>query len=207
MTIADWTLKEYLDRAASGEATPGGGSVAAMAGAMAASMVTMVTNLTIGKKGYLDVEAECRAIRERSQLLRSELLGLAEADMHAFENLIAACRLPRGTEAEASARMERIQEALKEAIEVPFRIARASEQVITLARRLVEIGNKNAVSDAGVACFLGEGAAQSALLNVDINLQALTDQNLARSAMAERKAIGERVASLRAETSALLAVK
>ncbi|MGC7846051.1 cyclodeaminase/cyclohydrolase family protein [Desulforudis sp. 1088] len=204
MTMANWTLKEYLDRAASGEATPGGGSVAAIAGAMAASMVTMVTNLTIGKKGYLEVEAECRAIRERSRLLGAELQELAEADMRAFESLMAAYRLPRSTETETSARLERIQDALNEAIEVPFRIARACEQVMVLARRLVEIGNRNAVSDAGVACFLGEGAAQSALLNVDINLKAFTDQDLARRAAGERKAIGERVASLRAETSALL---
>ncbi|WP_026369621.1 cyclodeaminase/cyclohydrolase family protein [Kallotenue papyrolyticum] len=171
----DTTVVAYLDALASGAPTPGGGGAAALAGAMAAALISMVCNLTIGKQRYAEAEDEMRAVLDRSETLRAELTQLAEDDVAAFNRLSAAYKLPRVTEADIAIRRDAIQEALKRATEVPLRTARAAAAILPLCPPVAERGNQAAVSDVGVAVQLAHAAIRSALLNVEINLRTLND--------------------------------
>lgn len=171
----DTTVVAYLDALASGAPTPGGGGAAALAGAMAAALISMVCHLTIGKQRYAEAEDEMRAVLDRSETLRAELTHLAEDDVAAFKRLSAAYKLPRVTEADIAIRRDAIQEALKRATEVPLRTARAAAALLPLCPPVAERGNQAAVSDVGVAVQLAHAAIRSALLNVEINLRTLND--------------------------------
>jgi len=175
MTYCEKTIAEFLDLLAGKEPTPGGGSGAALAGALAAGLVSMVCNLTIGKKGYEGVEALMRDVLTRSEALRAELPTLLEKDTQVYERVMAAYRLPHKTEAEKAARQAARQAALREATEVPLAIADRCAQVVDLALPAAEHGNTWAVSDAGVGALLAEAAMQAALLNVSINLAGIDD--------------------------------
>lgn len=173
--FTDLPVSQFLDALASKEPVPGGGSGAALAGALGAALVSMVANLTIGKKGYEAVEQDMKEVLARSEAIRAELPQLLEADTRAYSEVMAAYRLPRGTEAEKQAREAAMQERLKGAAEVPLRIAKRCAQVVAIALPAAQKGNKWAVSDAGVGALLGEAAMRSALLNVDINLASIND--------------------------------
>jgi formiminotetrahydrofolate cyclodeaminase len=173
--FTDLPVNQFLDALASKEPVPGGGSGAALAGALGAALVSMVANLTIGKKGYESVEQDMKEVLAQSEAIRAELPQLLEADTHAYSQVMAAYRLPRGTEAEKQAREVAMQERLKGAAEVPLRIAERCAQVVAVALPAAQKGNKWAVSDAGVGALLGEAAMRSALLNVDINLASIND--------------------------------
>lgn len=179
-TLFDQTLGTFLNELASRSPTPGGGSVAAITGAMAAGLITMVCDLTIGKQQYADFEAEAHSIRERSESLRNELQRLAQADIDVYNRLSAAYKLPRVTEADAATRRSAIQQVIRQAIDIPLQIARAAAETLPLCTPLARHGNRMAVSDVGVAAHLIKGAVPSALLNVEINLITLEDQLLAR---------------------------
>ncbi len=173
--FSDLTVKQFLDVLASKEPVPGGGSGAALGGALAAALVSMVCNLTIGKKGYEAVEPQMRDLLARTEAIRAELPQLLEADTQAYSQVMAAYRLPRSTEAEKQAREAAMQERLRQAAEVPFTIAERCSQVVGLALPAAKMGNKWAVSDAGVGALLGEASMHSALLNVEINLASIQD--------------------------------
>jgi formiminotetrahydrofolate cyclodeaminase len=183
--ILDWTVRQFLDELASGEPTPGGGSVAAMTGAMAAGLLTMVCDLTIGKKQYAEFEPEARALRERAEAARAELQALAQADVEVFGHLAAAYKLPRTTDADAASRRAAIQKVTREATEVPLRIARAVTALLPLCAPLARHGNRSAASDVGVAVLLVKSAVPSALLNVEINLAVLEDTIFVRQTRAQ----------------------
>ena len=171
------TVEQFLNELASKAPVPGGGSVAALGGALAAGLVTMVCDLTIGKKQYADVEAEIRQFRARAEEVRRGLQRLLQADVEAYGRLAAAYRLPRETDEEQADRYAAVQEATMEATEVPLAIAEAAAEVVDLAGPVAEKGSKLAVSDAGIAAILGEAAVHSALLNVKINLPTLDDED------------------------------
>ncbi len=171
----DTSVWAFLDALASGAPTPGGGGAAAVAGAMGAALISMVCNLTIGRQRYADVQDEMHALLDRSETLRAELQQLAEEDVDAFKRLSAAYKLPRVTEADIAIRRDAIQVALRQATDVPIRIAHAAAAIIPLCPPVAERGNQAAVSDVGVAVSLSHAAVQSALLNVDINLRTLED--------------------------------
>lgn len=171
---------DFLDTLASAEPTPGGGSAAALGGALAAALVSMVCNLTLGKKGYEAVQGEMEAIRTRSEALRGKLARLLEADTQAYQQVMAAYRLPRRTAEEKEAREATLQAALVEATEVPLAIAEACAEVMELALPAAQKGNRWAASDAGVAVLLAEAALHGALLNVRTNLASLRDEALAQ---------------------------
>ncbi len=173
---SDLTVQQFLEALASKEPVPGGGSGAALAGALGAALVSMVCNLTIGKKGYEGVEAQMRHLLAQTEGIRIELPQLLEADTQAYGQVMAAYRLPRATEAEKQAREAAMQERLRQAAEVPYRIAERCAQVVSLALPAARMGNKWAVSDAGVGALLGEASMHSALLNVEINLASIQDQ-------------------------------
>jgi formiminotetrahydrofolate cyclodeaminase len=183
--LLDQPVRQFLDQLASAAPAPGGGSIAALSGAMAAGLLTMVCDLTIGKKQYAEFEEEARVLRERSEALRAELQGLAQADVDVFNHLAAAYKLPRTTDADAASRRAAIQKVTRAATEVPLRVARAATALLPLCAPLARHGNRSAVSDVGVAALLVQAAIPSALLNVEINLAALEDQLFVRQTRAQ----------------------
>ncbi|MDI6709670.1 MAG: cyclodeaminase/cyclohydrolase family protein [Thermoanaerobacterales bacterium] len=203
-SLSHWTLQDFLARAASREATPGGGSVAALAGALAAAMAAMVANLTVGRPRYAAVESECREAIAQAENRRAVLQRLIDEDVRAFEALMAAYRMPQDGPEQQVQRGKAIQEALGDAIRIPLETARAALDVLRLARRLAEIGNANAVSDAGVAACLAEAAVAAALRNVDINLRGLADGARAATLVAEREALAEEARRLGEEADRIL---
>ena len=178
--LLDRTVRQFLDELASAAPAPGGGSVAALSGAMAAGLLTMVCDLTIGKQAYGEFEDEARSIRARAEILRVELQSLLQADVEAFTGLMAAYKLPRATDADAASRKAAIQRATRAATEVPLRTARAAAALLPLCLPLARQGSRNAVSDVGVAAQLIRATVPAALLNVDINLPVLEDAQFVR---------------------------
>jgi glutamate formiminotransferase/formiminotetrahydrofolate cyclodeaminase len=167
------SLGSILDDVAAPTPTPGGGTVAAVAGALAACLATMVANLTIGKKKYAASEAALRGVKRDAEALRAELLALGRRDSEAFDAVLRARRLPQATADEAARREREVAAAELEAARVPLQTARACLEVLGLAVEAARLGNPNAASDAGVAGLLAEAAAHGALLNVQINLKSL----------------------------------
>jgi len=176
--LIDKKISNFLDELASNSPTPGGGSVAALAGALGAALISMVGNLTIGKKKYEDVEEDIKRIVSSSEKLRYELSQLTEEDVKAFNNFMATYKLPKETEDEKKVRTEKIQEALIEAARVPLKVAYKCLDILSLSQEVAEKGNINVVSDAGVAVLMAEAALESAVLNVKINLRMIKDEKV-----------------------------
>lgn len=170
------SLQKYLDDAAAKLPAPGGGSVSALAGALGAAMASMVANFTVGKEKYKDVDEEMRQILSKSEELRRRLTELTDADVEAYGKVSAAFGLPKATEDEKKRRSQTIQEACKEALEVPLETTKCCHQILKLSQRLVDIGNVNLISDVGVAVILAEASLQAAALNVEINLVSIKDE-------------------------------
>ncbi|MCK9395701.1 MAG: cyclodeaminase/cyclohydrolase family protein [Methylobacter sp.] len=187
--IKDKSVQAFIDALASKAPTPGGGSAAAVMGAQAAALISMVCNLTIGKPKYVEVEDEMRALLKKSEALRETLTDMIKADVDAFDRLMATYGLPKGLEEEQAARSAAIQAALKEATVVPLECARACAETIALSRIAAEKGNRGVISDAGVAVMAGYGALKSAALNVYINAGSLKDRSFADAKLAELEAI------------------
>ncbi|GJD53277.1 Methenyltetrahydrofolate cyclohydrolase [Methylobacterium crusticola] len=182
---ADETVAGFLDGLASEQPTPGGGGAAAISGAMGAALVSMVCNLTIGKKKYAEVEAEMTEARARSEALRRQLTGMIAEDVAAFTAVMAAYGLPKGSDAEKEARRAAIQGALREATDVPLACARACRAVIDLCEGVARQGNLNVISDAGVAVLSAQAGLRSAALNVLVNARAMEDRAFAQERLAE----------------------
>ena len=173
-------LQTFLDQLASKASTPGGGSAAAIMGAMGAALVSMVANLTVGKQKYQDVEEEMQGFLERSEDMRSRLTGMIQADIDVFNKVMAAYGMARETDAQKAARSGAIQAALKEATDVPLACAQLCADVIELCRPVAEKGNLNVISDAGVAVLAAHAALRSAALNVYINIGGIRDEEFVR---------------------------
>ncbi|MEP6883403.1 MAG: methenyltetrahydrofolate cyclohydrolase [Gammaproteobacteria bacterium] len=183
MTIS--SVEKFLDDLASGNPTPGGGSAAAIMGAMGAALVSMVCNVTIGKKGYEAVEAEMRSVLIESERVRRRLTAMVAEDIAAFDSILAAYKLPKATEEDKAGRAAAIQAGLRRATEVPLDCARVCAEVIALSRRASEQGYLNVISDGGVGVLAGFTGLRSAALNVYINAPALKDRAFAERATAE----------------------
>lgn len=175
MTFAEQSLGSFMDDLASSKPAPGGGSVAALAGALGAALVSMVANLTVGKEKFKDVEPEVKAILARSEDLRHRLLSYIEDDVAAFNAYSAAAKLPRDTDEQKAARSAAIQKALINAVDPPLNIAKACVDVLELCWPIAEKGNVQAVSDAGVGALMAEAGLRAAALNVQINLAWIKD--------------------------------
>jgi len=180
MKYIDEPLRRYIEDASSGRPTPGGGSVAAMAGALAGSMMNMVSNFTVGKKAYAAVEERVQKILKEGTNLTEEMLRLAVEDTEAYVGVSSAYGLPKETEDEKKARSLAIQEACKMALQVPSRVMAAGEKMLVLLTDLVDIGNRNLITDTGVAALLALAAVESASLNVRINLAFIKDEAFVR---------------------------
>lgn len=187
--IKDESIQQFLDELASKEPTPGGGGAAAVMGAMGAALVSMVCRLTIGKRNYAAVEAEMKGTLDASENLRTRLTDMIQADMSVFDRVMGAYGLPKETDAEKQVRSGAIQSALKAATEVPLECARACAEVIALSRIVAEKGNRNVISDAGVAVLAGYAALKSAALNVYVNTGAIKDEAFVAERLSQLNAI------------------
>lgn len=195
------TCEEFLDKLASEAPTPGGGGGAALAGAMAGALSSMVANLTIGKEKFAAVEAEVKALCAQADALRGELLNLVEQDAAVFGSFMACYKLPKATEEEKKARLEAIHNAAKQAATVPMNIARSAVKVLAISDRLAIIGNPNVITDATCSALLARAAMRCAFYNVYINLNLTKDEAFNTALLQEIKAL--QAEALAAEESVL----
>ena len=181
----DSSIATFLDDLASERPTPGGGGAAAVTGAIGAALVSMVANLTIGKKNYEDVWEDLKDVNAKAEALRAELTAAIEEDVVAFGSVMGAYGLPRATGEEKAKRTAAIQSALKDATLTPLRAVKACFDVILLSAAVAEKGNLNVISDAGVAVLSANAGLRSAALNVFINAKAIKDRDFAEKQIAE----------------------
>jgi methenyltetrahydrofolate cyclohydrolase len=198
-------LENYLAAAASGEPTPGGGSVSALAGALGASMASMAANFTVGRKQYAAVEPEVRELLGKVEDLRRRLQELAQKDTEAYGAVSAAFKLPKASPEEKAARKSAIAAACRGAMAVPLDALRGCRETLLATRRLAELANPNLISDVGVAALLLEAAAGGSALNVAVNLPSIGDRELAGSVQNELNTALADCARLSKETQDLVA--
>ncbi|NLW17798.1 MAG: cyclodeaminase/cyclohydrolase family protein [Firmicutes bacterium] len=175
-----YTLRAYHDALAGKGATPGGGSAAAVIGGLGAALVSMVANLTAGRKKFAAVEEEMQHLLAEATRLKDTMLRLASEDSVAFDGVMAAYALPKTTEEEKERRQQAVWEGYRSACQVPLAVAKHAIEILKLAIVAAEKGNPNAVSDAAVAGFAAYAALNSALLNVRINVKYLPDDEWTR---------------------------
>lgn len=192
----DQPLRNFMDKLASKSPEPGGGSVAALVGSLGAALVSMVSNLTLGKEKYKEVQPQIEALLKESEKLRGEMQDLIQKDTEAYGSLSEVYKMPKNTDIEKTARTAKMQEALKKACQVPFEIGLKSLDVAKLAERAAEIGNVAAVSDAGVAVLLAQACVQSAALNVKINVNSIKDESYNKETWSRMEGLLKQVASL-----------
>jgi len=207
MMLTEKPVTTFLDELASSAPAPGGGSVAALSGALGAALVSMVCNLTVGKEKYADVQEDIEVLLEKSEALRKELTDLLEEDVRAYTAYSKAAKMPRQTEEQKAERATAMQEALKGATDVPLRIAEAAVKVMHLCLPAAEKGNVWAVSDAGVAILMAEAALRGAALNVLINLGSLKDKGFAAQKRARLESLLEGKGVMRDEIYDLVVEK
>ena len=192
--FSELSIRQFLATLASSAPTPGGGTAAAITGAMGAALTEMVGALTLSREKFAPVHDAMRSISEAARRAREEFLGLALEDSEAYDAVVAARKLARETGEEKEIRARAIENAGRLATEVPMRTARAAARLLNALPELVEKGNPNALSDAGSAALLLEAAAMGALLNVAINLPGISDaafvQEMRREAAAIRAETG-----------------
>ncbi len=176
---AQGSVGAYAAAVASGAPTPGGGSVVAVTGALAAALAAMVCNHTIGRPAYTSAEDALTCARSRADAIRTHLLDLAAADEAAYGGYVAATSLPRTTEAEKASRRAAMQEALVAAADVPLAVAVACANLLPLLETVATLGNKHLLSDATVAALLAEAALRGALTNVRVNADQMRDPDRA----------------------------
>jgi glutamate formiminotransferase/formiminotetrahydrofolate cyclodeaminase len=173
--LTEKPVRSFLDELASPAPAPGGGSVAALAGALGAALISMVNNLTIGKEKYASVQDDIKALLKKSETLRKKLADLLEEDVAVYTQLSQTMKMPRDTEEQKTARARAMDRDLKAAADVPLRVAEACVAVMELCRPVAEKGNLNAVSDVGVGILMAEAGLRSAALNILINLGWIKD--------------------------------
>lgn len=184
--VYDKTINDFLAEASSSSPTPGGGNVSAVVGALAGSMIAMVANLTLGKKGYEDHQEETQEILDKVMKAIEELKELTIKDMAAFADYMKCFRMPKETDEEKAARKEAIQNATKNATLVPLNICRTCVELLRQAYRLAGFGNKMAISDVGVGAYVGEAALRACMLSVDINIPTIKDEAFVADVVNER---------------------
>ena len=182
------TVSAYLNRLASGDPTPGGGAAAAVTAVQGAALLSMVCNLTAGKKKFADVEDEIRSILEQCEAARCQMLVLGDRDMEVFGTIMEVYRMPKATPEESAARRVAIQSALKASSEVPFELFNRCITMLPMADRLEQIGNPNVLSDVFVGRYLLAAGLLSAKANVEVNLDGIDDAEFCE---AKRKVMRE----------------
>nr|WP_300095603.1 cyclodeaminase/cyclohydrolase family protein [Sedimentibacter sp.] len=171
------SIYEFAEAVASNSPVPGGGSIAALCGALSAALAEMVANLTTGKKKYIEVESEMNEVKNKAMALRSKLLDDIERDSYAYNKVMEAYKMPKENNEQVQLRNKAIEESAKTAAAVPLQVAQTSFEILPLAEGVVARGNSNAVTDGLVAAMLARTAVLSALLNVRINLETISDKD------------------------------
>lgn len=197
-------LDQFLDALASDAPTPGGGTAAAMAGAMGAALAEMVAALTLSKEKYAEFHEAMRPIAEAAGLARAEFLELSREDSAAYDAVISTRRLPKDTEEQKAERARQIALANRHASEVPMRTARAAVRLLAALPELAEKGNPNAVSDVGAAALLMDACVEAALLNVGINLSGIEDAGFVTEMQRETADLQKESQRLRSQVVALV---
>lgn len=187
--LADLTVKDFLDKVSGNDPVPGGGSIAALNGALASALATMVTQLTIGKKGYEMSEEVMRHAQILTTRLQNEFMALVDKDSEAYNAVFACFKLPKATDKEKAARSVAIQEATRQAALVPMEVARKALDMMSVIADIARLGNRNAVTDACVAMMSARSAVLGALLNVRINLSSLKDKEFVQQLRANADAM------------------
>jgi len=205
--FAKLSLEDFLAALGSDAPTPGGGTAAATAGAMGASLAEMVARLTLSKEKYAASHDAMRPILEAGQLAREEFVALAREDSEAYDAVVAARRLPKDTDEQKAARQNAIALANRRAAEVPMRTARAAARLLAALPELAEKGNPNAVSDVGAAALLLDACAEGALLNVGINLPGIEDSALVAEMQRETAVLQEASQRFRSHVVAMVRKK
>ena len=175
MELSELKITEFLSKLASIDPVPGGGSVSALAAALAAALSEMVAHLTIGRKGFEAYEKEMLAIVQKAQSLREKLSVDIDKDADAYRQVLEAYKLPNDTKEQKNERRQAIEDGLKQAALVPLGVAKDASELLDLAETVAIRGNKNAVTDAAVAAMMARTAVLGALLNVKINLKSIKD--------------------------------
>jgi methenyltetrahydrofolate cyclohydrolase len=173
--LMDLKVEAFVKETASPSPVPGGGSVSALAGALAAALSAMVAALTLGKKGYEGVEKEMAQLHSAAMALKQELMQAVDLDAMAYDTFLSALKLPKTTRAEEETRGLEMQAAIRKICDVPLSIARSALAVLHLAAAVIEKGRKDIVTDAAVAVFLSRAALRGALYNVKFNLRSVKD--------------------------------
>lgn len=197
--LVNMKLTAFADETASESAAPGGGSISAYAGALGASLATMVANLSSHKKGWDERWEEFSNYAAQGQQIKDELIKLVDADTAAFNKIMEAFALPKATAEEKTKRTEAIQAATKYAIEIPFKVMQTAAAAMPLAKAMVEIGNPNSVTDAGVGALCIRSAVMGAYMNVRINATGYNDKSFVTDIVAKGKAIEDAVIAEEAE--------
>lgn len=193
------TLKDFANKTASESVAPGGGSTAAYVGALGASLGTMVANLSSHKRGWDERWEFFSDWAEKGQRIKDELLRLVDEDTKAFNAILTAYRLPKGTDEEKAVRRQAIQEATKYAIEVPFRTLELAFESFELAKAMAQEGNPNSASDAGVGALCARAAVHGALLNVQTNVVDLQDKTYAKEVLERAETLAKQADALEQE--------
>ncbi len=183
--LASMTIERFADEVSSSSPAPGGGSVAALAGSLGAALAAMVANLTVGKKGYEAAWKSSSSLAERAQALKAALLLAVDDDTKAFDDVLAAMRLPKLTEEQQRTREAAISAAYEKATAVPLATARLCLQALELAEEAAVTGNRNSASDAGVGALLAKAGLDAAILNVRINLPSVREGGFRTATLAE----------------------
>lgn len=201
--LIDLTVRQFLEETSAGNAVPGGGSIAALCGALGAALAAMVAHLTIGKKGYEESSDRMRVLAETALRHREGLMACVDQDAQAYREVMKAMKLPRNTEDEKAARNLAIQNALKIAAAVPLQVAREAMTVMAIIAQVIEKGNRNALSDGLAGVLVIRAAVRAALYNVRINLQSISDPIFVTEA---RTAVNGMEAEIEEEEKRILAM-
>ena len=196
MKLDQLSVQEFISELSSGNPTPGGGSVAAFCGALAAALSTMVANLTVDREKYGQTRKSMDEVRMTAATLSTRFLALMQEDSDTYQKVMAAFELPRETDDQITSRQAAIEEAMKKAAAVPLETLRASEELIRVARDAVRGGNPNAITDAAAAVQLANTTAVVASYNVQINISRINDQDFVAKCEKEVTEILERQEAL-----------
>ena len=205
--LVDLTVKGFAEETSRESPAPGGGSVSAYMGALGASLATMVANLSSHKPGWDDQWSEFAAVAEEGMALQERLLHLVDEDTEAFNRIMSAFGMPKNTPEEKAARTEAIQTATLFAAEVPLETMKASFEVFAVCRKMVEKGNPNSVSDAGVGALAARAAVLGAGMNVKINAGSLKNREQAEALIAQANELIAKANSEEAEITKMVEEK
>lgn len=199
--LSDKNLKEFTSEVASDSPAPGGGSVAALSGSLAAGLLVMFCQLTVGKEKFSQVEEEMQEINEEAEKLRAWFVGAIDKDTEAFNEVMKAFKMPKETQEEKDKRKEAIQEAFKEAATVPLEISENALSVLEKAAQAVDKGNPNAITDLGVACDSALTAFRGGKKNVLINLGSIKDEDFVNNTRQKLSDLENKIEKLYDEVS------